>query len=399
MLHKIDNSNISLLCGASIVDCKPALAFREERYKFIEQLAKLVLKNSKNFNPEINAWAFNFRAINRSDRHVSRRGRGLCFQIAPSNTPISALYSTMYSYLAGNSNIVRFSKKSSGELQYLFTLMNEHFNRGWELHRNYFSFISYDVDLNPIGNEITGELSMAANVRVIWGGDETISAIKMLKTRPDCFDLVFPDKYSISVIDNHALMNASSAEFDELAKKFAYDAMYFEQNACSSPKMLFWVGGSEDVAGDIFWNRVSSLIEKHIKRDVVDQFRAYESSAYLRCTVDGAKWKEYGQISVFEIIGPVSFSQEFDLLIKNLAYGNFLSIQIKNFHELNKFISKKIQTISYFGFNVGIFHEFINTEGIQFPERIVKIGSALNMGSVWDGVDFIETLSKIIDIE
>ena len=173
----------------------------------------------------------------------------------------------------------------------------------------------------------------------------------------------------------------------------------FEQNACSSPKILFWVGGSEEGEVDIFWSRISSLIEKHIKRDVVDQFRSYESESYLRCTLDGAKWKEYGEISVFEIIGPVNSSQDFDLLIKNLAYGNFLSIKIKNFDELHNFISKKIQTISYFGFNLGIFDEFIKAEGIQFPDRIVKIGSALKMGSVWDGVDFIETLSKIIDIE
>ena len=79
--------------------------------------------------------------------------------------------------------------------------------------------------------------------------------------------------------------------------------------------------------------------------------------------------------------------------------GIFFQYDLENFNEIKKIISKKIQTITYFGFKKDKFVEFINNNNIDGIDRIVPIGQALDLGLVWDGYDVINSLSRIIEVK
>ena len=80
-------------------------------------------------------------------------------------------------------------------------------------------------------------------------------------------------------------------------------------------------------------------------------------------------------------------------------WGFFFQYDLENFNEIKKIISKKIQTITYFGFKKDKFVEFINNNNIDGIDRIVPIGQALDLGLVWDGYDVINSLSRIIEVK
>ena len=71
----------------------------------------------------------------------------------------------------------------------------------------------------------------------------------------------------------------------------------------------------------------------------------------------------------------------------------------KKGNELSKIISKKFQTISYFGFEKNFFEDFFKSKFIDGVDRVVPIGSGLNIDLIWDGYNIIQTLSKVKSIE
>ena len=59
----------------------------------------------------------------------------------------------------------------------------------------------------------------------------------------------------------------------------------------------------------------------------------------------------------------------------------------------------KIQTLTYFGVEKEKLFDIVYNAGNIGIDRIVPIGSALEMGIIWDGYDMIYSLTKIIDLK
>ena len=65
---------------------------------------------------------------------------------------------------------------------------------------------------------------------------------------------------------------------------------------------------------------------------------------------------------------------------------------------MDKVINKKVQTLTYYGFQKKFFQKFFNNNLLEGIDRVVPIGQALNLDLVWDGYDLNKTLTRIIDI-
>ena len=63
---------------------------------------------------------------------------------------------------------------------------------------------------------------------------------------------------------------------------------------------------------------------------------------------------------------------------------------------LKKIISKRFQTITYYGLERKKLNDFILRNGITGVDRIVPVGRAFDIGPIWDGYDIIHSLSRII---
>ena len=115
-----------------------------------------------------------------------RLGRGIVFHIAPSNVPVNSAFTYVFGLLAGNANIVRVSSKEFEQVKVICNVMQEMFDSGnYERVREMTAFVSYGRD-----TEINDEFSKMADVRIIWGGDRTISEIRKSPISSKCTKLL-----------------------------------------------------------------------------------------------------------------------------------------------------------------------------------------------------------------
>ena len=254
---------------------------------YLNELSKLLFKDprAKNY-PDVSTFAFYCRRANLlqlkkifTDDGEIRLGRGMVFHVAPSNVPINFAYSLVAGLLSGNSNIVRVPSKEFEQIQIVIDAINLllDLDRHSEVS-NRIILIRYDSQEDII----TRKLSSLCAVRVIWGGDQTISNIRKHGLSPRSFDLTFSDRYSICVIQANSIVNAENT--DALISGFYNDTYLFDQNACTSPHLVVWLGSDKDVATaqDIFWSGLLKLVRKKYSLQTVqavDKISSFYSQA------------------------------------------------------------------------------------------------------------------------
>jgi hypothetical protein len=80
------------------------------------------------------------------------------------------------------------------------------------------------------------------------------------------------------------------------------------------------------------------------------------------------------------------------------GYGNFLEYTSQSLNLVFKESHHRLQTITYFGFSKEVLQEFCMKQKFLGIDRIVPIGSALDLENIWDGYDIIHEMVKEICI-
>ena len=79
--------------------------------------------------------------------------------------------------------------------------------------------------------------------------------------------------------------------------------------------------------------------------------------------------------------------------------GTFFQKNINQINDLKNFISKKCQTVSYFGFTKKRLELFILNNNLLGIDRLVPIGKALGIDIIWDGYEVLKSLSRTVSLE
>jgi hypothetical protein len=320
-----------------------------------------------------------------------RLGRGILFHIAPSNVPVNFAYSLICGILSGNINIVRVPSKNFEQIEIIGDAIQKLSQE--QKYQSYSSrslLIRYDHQ-----SDATAYFSSICDVRIIWGGDATIEEIRKNKLPPRSFDVTFADRYSLCVINADKFINEPSPE--KTASGFYNDTYLFDQNACTSPHLVVWLGREENVkkAKTIFWGKLHETAKlKYQVQPViaVDKLTSFYNqtaqSEYVRKTdaPDNLIWRT-----------------ELKDLPKNIdeyrcTSGYFSEYHASSIFEISKIIDRKYQTLSYYGIEKDDLIKFITQIKPNGIDRIVPIGKANDFSLTWDGYNLIETLSREIDI-
>ncbi|MGI6668022.1 MAG: acyl-CoA reductase [Acetivibrionales bacterium] len=245
---------IQCLYGSEPFEKMPLLKalkpFSDEAVDFLSALSRELLADKDACAyPDIAAFAYFCRksSIEKekakySDCLENRIGRGLTFHIAPSNVPTIFAYSMASGLLGGNACIVRVSEKPFPQVDIICNAIKNVFQSGkHDILKEYIAIIRYERS-----NDITAYFSAMCNVRVIWGGDNTISEIRKYQLPPRAFDITFADRYSFCAI--HARNYIEKFNPEKTAQDFYNDVYLYDQNACSSPRLIAWIGSKEDIA-------------------------------------------------------------------------------------------------------------------------------------------------------
>ena len=392
----IPMKNVEVVLGAEHTLNTPLPVFSNEALEFISELSSALMKsNQTKLFPDLYSVAFFARKANLK-RLVANfgdttgyLGRGLCFHIAPSNIPVNFVFSFIFALLAGNASIVRLPSKSYTQNSLFCAVMKNVLKNHPEIASRV-SFVRYLRD-----DEITSELSLQADCRMIWGGDNTVAKLKSMPTQARCVDICFPDRYSIMIIDAKAVLKASDNELMQLSRKFYNDTWLMDQNACSSPQLILWLNDSKK-ARERFWNAnfVTAKSRYNLQDETaVDKYTLMCSEAINNLQAGRFTRKEN-----------ILYTEEIKSLTKDITAhrghgGYFFEHAIKSFEELASVITPKYQTITYYGLDGERLRWEIIRRNIRGIDRIVPVGKALDLGPIWDGHDLIRELSRKICFE
>jgi hypothetical protein len=390
--------NIENIMGTYTNTIEP---FNEIVIEFVDAFSKLLLTDVKFKNfPEIVALGFWMRKASIRklknyflNRNISKLkvSRGLIFHIAPSNVDTIFIYSLIISVLLGNRNIVRVSGKESVQKDLIVGSLNTLFEceKFTEIKKS-IALVGYEHN-----SDINKYFASHCDVRIIWGGDITISTICEAPVSPRSFDIKFANKYSIAVLSTDALELISDDELSVLAQKFVNDSYSFGQKACSSPRTVYWIGDKVSQEKR-FWRAVHIRLQvfEHELTDA-DFINKY---TYTCCHAIEHRSKTRdmkGDNLVSCIMATVESSID---ISEHCGSGLFIEARIDSLTDLIPKISRSIQTLSYFGIESTDFSAWLS-KGVNGIDRVVPIGRALDFDIIWDGVDLTESLTREITIK
>jgi hypothetical protein len=321
-------------------------------------------------------------------------GRGLAFHLAPSNVDSVFMYSWLISLLAGNTNLVRVSQKGGPQQDFLTSVLQETVGIAeYADVADRFVLLTYEHDAG-----ITEQISEACMVRVIWGGDATVRTIRAIPLRPMATELCFADRFSAAALSADAVLNADETAFKKMIQGFYNDVFWFGQQACSSPRMVVWVGTVSDVdaAKRRFWPALTAEAKA----------RGSENSPAMVMARLGAafEYAAYGLAESSTAISIADFPAKLELTasslnnIREIHCGNGLFVQMRaqTLAALGTKLTDKEQTLSVFGFEDQDYLDLISTLPPRALDRIVPVGTALAFDPVWDGQELLTSFTRLI---
>jgi len=396
VILNLEHSPLTLLLSknkVAIWDSSVKLApFDQTVINSLSQLGVFLMKNGRT-EPSIVAagyWLRKTHLLTLQQEYIEscNTAKGVAFHIAPGNVDTLFFYSLVVSVLSGNQTILRISNKLTSQSLFLIELLTRFFNEDnkHDVLYSLIHLIQYNHGSEQ-GLEITQKLSLFADTRVIWGGNKTVDDISQIRQKRGANNITFPDRYSVAVIQLE-----SDCEIDNAVNLFLTDIKPFNQQACSSPKVIYWLN-TEQKLQDKFWLlfRVKAAEQLVLlPSDLVSQLVYLQRLPLLNNT------NQNNELSIekhnaLQLVN-VSFITE-EAIKAHCGLWVLLSQQVEKLTEIVLF--SHCQTVTTTGIESSkIKHWQQSTQLEKAPKRIVPAGQALTFSHIWDGIDLIDNLTS-----
>jgi len=308
--------------------------------------------------------------------------RGVVVHWIAGNVPTLGFLSLIQGLLTKNANIIKLPSNSNNLMPSLVEEMSG-------LHSELATVVGQSIQL--IKHSRTDErsskaLSEIADVRVFWGSDSGVEALRQLPSKMSCGDLVFSNKVSLILLEGKAL---EDCDLSKLCTRIAQDVAIFEQKACASPHTIFL----EAVSDKIFSQFVEALRESF--KNIVKRYPRMLPSTEERSAILNLR----AQYDMFhESYSPESL--EFTLLSDNEiklgpAIGGrtvFLR-RLQNFSELYPLLSEKTQSVGIL-MNNDRYDETSKALAKAGIQRICRLGSMTQFDIPWDGYLILDRMLR-----
>jgi hypothetical protein len=321
--------------------------------------------------------------------------RGTVFHVTPANVDTVFAYSWIPALLTGNANVVRLSARVTDVTRRLLDAVAHVIEApAFEdlRRRNRLVFAGHD-------DRISRALSAVADVRVIWGGDATVEHFRGFPLPPRGRDVTFPNRHSLAIIDADAVGAADDGDLAGVADRFFNDAYWFDQGACSSPRLVVWSSPAGDSAegprrrfkaavGDAIRRRgyvaeTGAAIDK-----MVLGYRRAAAADGVRYERDSneATWVELPDLALYDRAtcgGGIFFE--------------YVSSELET--DLLAFVTSEDQTAACFGLRADVARTLARSINGMGIDRWVPIGQALEFDRVWDGYDLLQEFTRRVVVD
>lgn len=321
---------------------------------------------------------------------ATRTGWGTVVHITPSNIPVNFAFSLLFGLLSGNSNIVRMPSKTYPQNEIFLRLFDELIQE--ERFRTFATSIVF-VQTGRDSSRLK-EIIAAADGLIVWGGNATVAEFRSLPKKPRCVELYFPDRASSAIIDAAAYLALPEEARTTLARNFYNDTYLVDQNACSSPGLVFWLGKPSTIeeARKTFW--------PVLQEELVRQDYQLDTVARLDKLIDlmGSMQVTGIPIAVKRHSNDIWITDRSSPKEARLRFGMFAEIDILDLKEVAAFLRPQEQTLTYSGADPHSILAALQHDTTSMVDRIVPIGKALDINPFWDGKDILSLMSRRIDI-
>jgi hypothetical protein len=242
--------------------------------------------------------------------------------------------------------------------------------------------------------ELNARMSLAADVKIIWGGAEAIKAITALPRREHCSEIVFGPKYSIGIIDRN-IIQSDAKKLDDAVAGFVRDIAVFDQRACSAPQTIFVERNSRlslREVGELFARQLAKLppksgLDPYTTMQIINARAAWamDEEKDVIASADGANWT-------------VCLDRDVNLKQAVQSRTIFLT-EVESLQEVLPLLSPKVQTV---GMAFGNQDDIIKFSEAAFNGgvfRCVRPGLMNNYESPWDGKLLINQLVRWVTLK
>ena len=395
-----DLSKLSFLVGSEdilkqMADVPSREPFSDDFIEFLNNFSKMLMKDSrsKNYSDVITLGFWCRKAhirllkerFAKSDNNL-HFGRGVVFHIAPSNVPVNFAYSLIAGFIAGNANIVRVPGKDYEQVRIIVDAINAVLEKS-EALKNYIVLVRYERN-----RELNNALSSMADIRIIWGGDATIEELRKSPLPARSTEITFADRYSFSIIDSDAYMKVGDKL--ALALDFYNDTYLNDQNACTSPRLIVWVGHQIEEAKEKFWELLYKLVEQKYSFQPIQGVNKLNSAYLVAAIIPGIKIIKNKDNLLIRVKVPRISHNLMDLK-DNCGY--FFEYDCDDIIEMKSICNdRRCQTIGMIG-DIENIRPLLES-GIKGVDRVVAIGKTMDFDFIWDGYDLISQLTRVISV-
>ncbi|WP_221930977.1 acyl-CoA reductase [Telmatospirillum sp. J64-1] len=379
--------------------------FDPESVSFLAAVSERLLRDEvARHHPDLQVLAFFLRPASLKRLCLSLQQRlppealavpkGTVLHIPPANVATMIGYSLAPAILAGNRTLLRLPRRLTEAGEILVDTMGAVLEEApFSRLRAITAFLAYPPD-----DAVTAALSRAADMRVIWGGDSTISHLRCLPLPPHGTELTFPDRFSWSAIAVGAYLAADEARREKLAEDFVNDVFWFDQQACSSPRLLAWIGRHEEAetAARDFHPRIAAQARKagHAQ-DAGGRLARLLALHEAALDLPTGELADHGQWTLLRL---TEYPDPQRLKALAAPGGAVVEMILPSLKEASPLVSRRDQTLTHFGFPREALLDFarhLNGVGI---DRMVPVGQALSFDTVWDGIDLPHAFLRFVTV-
>lgn len=378
-----------------LADVRPLPIFSGEVKDFLAALSAKILADAEaRAYPDVVTLGFWCRpaALRQMEEpyqgELNRLGCGVVFHIAPSNVAVNFAYSCLAALLAGNASIVRLPTKDFPQVRVLCRLFSEVLQE-YPALVPYFLFVRYGHE-----DAINARYSGLCQTRVVWGGDATIEAVRRAPLAPRAREIPFADRHSLVVIDADAYLAATN--HSRIAQDFYNDTYLNDQNACSAPHFVVWLGAAARVerSQEVFWGVLHAQLAARYTLQPVQAVT--KLTALYRLGARTAARKVAMPDNLITRMRVRALTEE--LPACKVGSGFFIEYAAEDLAAIRPLCTRACQTLSYYGVPKETLLTAVLSMRPVGVDRIVPMGRTMDFALVWDGMDLVRAMSRVISL-
>lgn len=326
-----------------------------------------------------------------SDKHyLKANSRGVVCHWLAGNVQILGMFALVQSIISKNVNLLKVSSRDDGVFTDIlsefkgisYTTEAGHSITGDDLLKT----ISV-VYFNRYADKLGEEMSKQADVRIAWGGRESVETVSGYPARYDAETVIFGPKLSYSVIAKEELSSVQEAK--KLVRKVSVDVSVFDQTGCASPHNLYIEEGGVvspekfcEILGDSMTKTELQIPKPLMSPEQVSQIHSIRGVYDFKGAVQGSDTMSWTILldDLDEIDKPV--------------YSRVLFVhKVRSIFDSLKYIDENTQTIGIAAPTEKAI-EFATEATKRGVMRLPLIGRMLNFEMPWDGVFLFDRLVK-----